>query len=56
MGKEANWPEGFVDALEEAISRCASQYNISQEQKIALETALERPLGRELLLRYASRI
>ena len=55
MGKEADWPEGFVEALEEAISLCASRFNISQDQKVALESALEPALGRLFLLGYASR-
>jgi hypothetical protein len=48
------WPKEFIEQLEEAISLCASRFNISQQQKIELECALERVFGKSFLLGYAT--
>jgi hypothetical protein len=52
MGNE--WPQKFIEELEEEISLRASRFNISQEQKIELECALERVFGRTFLLGYGT--
>jgi len=41
MSKEFGWSQNLLDALEEAISLCASRFYIRQAQKVKLESALE---------------
>jgi len=55
MSRPIVWSDEFIEALEESISECASRFNISQEQKVELEAALERVFGRAFLLGYATR-
>ncbi|MGO9266447.1 MAG: hypothetical protein ACLQBA_16460 [Candidatus Binataceae bacterium] len=51
----AGWSEEFLEALEEAISLCASRFNIGPVRKSALEAALEQVFGKPFHLGYASR-
>jgi len=55
MSNEASWPEGFLEALEDAISVCASRFKINQTQKAALESALQQAFGKPISIDYASR-
>lgn len=48
------WPQKFIEELEQAISLCASHFNISQDQKIELESALEKVFGRSFLLGFGT--